>query len=232
VDQTREKKFTVGIEQGFVICNPEDRLILLLSLLKKNSKKKIITFFSSCSEVKFFYNLFTTIGLKIFELHGKQKQIKRTSNFFNFCKAKIGVLFCTDIAARGLDFPSVDWIIQFSAPLDPKEYVHRIGRTGRGVHEKGWTLIFLLPNEIAFLCYLKKKKIKIKEFIFQKKNFLILFYKIEKLIEKSLFLKKLAINGLNSFLKSYASHTLKDIFDIKKIDKLLLQKGFGLSKIK
>lgn len=86
------------------------------------------------------------------ELHGKQKQNKRTSTFFEFCNAERGILVCTDVAARGLDIPAVDWIIQFDPPDDPKEYIHRVGRTCRGVAgKKGKALLFLLPQELAFL---------------------------------------------------------------------------------
>lgn len=51
---------------------------------------------------------------------GKQKQTRRTTTFFQFCNADTGILLCTDVAARGLDIPEVDWIVQFDPPDDPK----------------------------------------------------------------------------------------------------------------
>jgi superfamily II DNA/RNA helicase len=53
-------------------------------------------------------------------VQGKQKQNKRTETFFHFCNAKQGILLCTDVAARGLDIPQVDWIVQYDPPDDPK----------------------------------------------------------------------------------------------------------------
>lgn len=53
-------------------------------------------------------------------LQGKQKQTKRTTTFFQFCNADSGILLCTDVAARGLDIPEVDWIVQYDPPDDPK----------------------------------------------------------------------------------------------------------------
>lgn len=61
-------------------------------------------------------------------------------------QATSGVLLCTDVAARGLDFPSVSSIIQYDPPGEAAEYVHRVGRTARmGAH--GEALLFLLPSE-------------------------------------------------------------------------------------
>ena len=66
-----------------------------------------------------------------------------------------GTLLCTDVAARGLDIPAVDWIVQYDPPDDPKEYIHRVGRTARGRDGKGRALLLLLPQELAFLRYLQ-----------------------------------------------------------------------------
>lgn len=59
---------------------------------------------------------------------------------------KAAVLFATDVAARGLDFPAVDWVLQVDAPEDAETYVHRVGRTAR-YDRKGQALLFLLPSE-------------------------------------------------------------------------------------
>jgi len=84
-----------------------------------------MVFFSSCASVRFHQELLNFIDLPVLSIHvcfkiifkfffiqGKQKQQKRTCTFFQFCRAKTGTLLCTDVAARGLDIPSVDWIVQ------------------------------------------------------------------------------------------------------------------------
>jgi ATP-dependent RNA helicase DDX18/HAS1 len=97
---------------------------------------------------------------------GKQKQTKRTATFFQFCNAETGILLCTDVAARGLDIPAVDWIVQYDPPDDPKEYIHRVGRTARGKGGKGHALLILRPEELGFLRYLKQARIPLNEFEF------------------------------------------------------------------
>ena len=66
-----------------------------------------MVFFSSCNSVKFHAELLRYISISCFDIHGKQKQQKRTTTFFDFCKAEKGILLCTDVAARGLDIPAV-----------------------------------------------------------------------------------------------------------------------------
>ena len=97
---------------------------------------------------------------------GKQKQTRRTQTFFQFCNAKEAILLCTDVAARGLDIPEVDWIVQFDPPDDPKEYIHRVGRTARGEGGVGNALLILRPEEIGFLRYLKQARVPLHEFEF------------------------------------------------------------------
>ncbi len=103
VDHQKEHSTVEGLEQGYVVCDSDKRFLLLFSFLKRNLKKKIIVFFSSCACVKYHAELLNYIDLPVLDLHGKQKQQKRTNTFFEFCNAKQGTLICTDVAARGLD---------------------------------------------------------------------------------------------------------------------------------
>lgn len=99
-------------------------------------------------------------GAGISELHGRQSQQKRMDVFKSFSsKAEAAVLICTDIAARGIDFPAVDWVVQLNCPPDVDTYIHRVGRTAR-YHNSGKAVLFLLSSEAVFLQRLKEKKVK------------------------------------------------------------------------
>ena len=150
VESTQEHSTVAGLEQGYVICEADMRFRLLFTFLKKHPRKKILVFFSSCNCVKYYSELLNYIDLPVLDLHGKQKQQKRTNTFFEFCNAPHGTLICTDVAARGLDIPAVDWIVQFDPPDDPRDYIHRVGRTARGAGGKGKSLMFLQPGEVGF----------------------------------------------------------------------------------
>lgn len=69
------------------------------------------------------------------------------------------------MAARGLDIPRVDWIVQFDPPDDPRDYIHRVGRTARA-GKVGKSLLFLLESELGFLRFLKEAKVPLNEFTF------------------------------------------------------------------
>jgi ATP-dependent RNA helicase DDX18/HAS1 len=105
VDQEKQYSTVEGLEQGYVLCEADKRFVLLFSFLKtmKDKKKKVIVFFSSCNSVKYYAELLNYIDLPVLDLHGKQKQQKRTNTFFEFSNAPYGILICTDVAARGLD---------------------------------------------------------------------------------------------------------------------------------
>ena len=67
----------------------------------------------------------------MYRLHGNVPQQVRQSVYKEFCAAKSGIMLCTDVAARGLDLPEVDWILQYDPPCETTDYVHRVGRTAR-----------------------------------------------------------------------------------------------------
>lgn len=190
VDHKKEHSTVEGLEQGYVICESDKRFLLLFSFLKRNLKKKVIVFMSSCNCVKYHSELLNYIDLPVLELHGNLKQQKRTNTFFEFCNATQGTLVCTDVAARGLDIPSVDWIVQFDPPDDPRDYIHRVGRTARGSNGKGRSLMFLQPNEVGFLSHLKEARVPVVEFDFPAKKLVNIQSQLEKLITQNYYLNK------------------------------------------
>jgi len=90
------------------------------------------------------------------------------STFDKFSSSKSALLICTDVAARGLDFPSVDWVVQLDCPDDVDTYIHRVGRTAR-YQAEGKALLFLCPSEEVGMLNrwsgkgIEVKKIKVKE---------------------------------------------------------------------
>ncbi|KAG0227477.1 ATP-dependent RNA helicase [Actinomortierella wolfii] len=228
VDEKKETATAEGLEQGYVVCDSDKRFLLLFTFLKKNLKKKVIVFFSSCNSVKYHAELLNYIDIPVLDLHGRQKQQKRTSTFFEFINAPTGILLCTDVAARGLDIPAVDWIIQFDPPDDPRDYIHRVGRTARA-GSKGKSLLFLLPSELGFLRYLKHAKVPLNEYQFPSNKIANVQSQLEKLVEKNYYLNKSARDGFRSYLQSYASYALKSIFNVNNLDLAKVGKAFGFS---
>ncbi|SPO28931.1 probable HAS1 - helicase associated with Set1p [Ustilago trichophora] len=216
------------LEQGYVVCESDRRFLLLFTFLKKNAGKKIIVFMSSCNSVKYHSDLLNFIDVPVLDLHGKQKQQKRTNTFFEYCNAPSGTLLCTDVAARGLDIPSVDWIIQFDPPDDPRDYIHRVGRTARAGNS-GKSLLFLLPSELGFLRFLKVAKVPLNEYTFPSDKVANVQGQLEKLISKNYYLHQSARDGYRSYLQAYGSYSLKRIFDIHKLDLAKVAKAYGFS---
>jgi ATP-dependent RNA helicase DDX18/HAS1 len=215
--------------QGYVVVPSDKRFLLLYTFLKKYQTKKIIVFFSTCSEVQFFSELLNYIDVKCFDLHGKQKQQKRTNTFFHFGEAQSGTLLCTDVAARGLDIPNVDWIVQYDPPDQPSEYIHRVGRTARA-GKVGNALLFLLPEELAFLKYLKSYKVPLSEWEYPADKLPVLVQrKFERLVETNYYLYKSARDAHRSYLLAYHSHQLKNIFQVSQLDVKKVAASFGLS---
>ncbi|XP_031634604.1 probable ATP-dependent RNA helicase pitchoune isoform X1 [Contarinia nasturtii] len=229
VDDNKETATVTGLEQGYIVCPSEKRLLVLFTFLKKNRKKKVMVFFSSCMSVKYHHELFNYIDLPVTSIHGKQKQTKRTTTFFQFCNAESGTLLCTDVAARGLDIPAVDWIVQFDPPDDPKEYIHRVGRTARGEGSSGHALLILRPEELGFLRYLKQAKVPLNEFEFSWSKIADIQLQLEKLISKNYFLNQSAKEAFKSYVRAYDSHQLKTIFNVDTLDLAKVALSFGFT---
>ncbi|XP_052898858.1 probable ATP-dependent RNA helicase pitchoune [Anopheles moucheti] len=230
VDDNKKEATVTGLEQGYIVCPSERRLLVLFTFLRKNRKKKVMVFFSSCLSVKFHHELFNYIDLPVMSIHGKQKQAKRTSVFFQFCNAETGILLCTDVAARGLDIPAVDWIVQYDPPNDTKEYIHRVGRTARGEDLCGHALLMLRPEELGFLKYLKQAKVPLNEFEFSWSKIADIQLQLENLMSKNYFLNQSGKLAFKTYVRAYEGHHMKDVFNLGNLDLVQVAKNFGFTQ--
>ncbi|XP_044262559.1 probable ATP-dependent RNA helicase CG8611 [Tribolium madens] len=102
------------------------------------------------------------LDTEFFKLHGSMDQGIRKKVFTEFKAAKRGILLSTDVAARGVDVPEADCIIQYTGPQSDDDYLHRVGRTGRA-GKSGSSLIFLTHEEQEYIARLQDHKVFLKE---------------------------------------------------------------------
>eukprot|EP00577_Skeletonema_sp_RCC1716_P032684 CAMPEP_0113418240 /NCGR_PEP_ID=MMETSP0013_2-20120614/26101_1 /TAXON_ID=2843 ORGANISM="Skeletonema costatum, Strain 1716" /NCGR_SAMPLE_ID=MMETSP0013_2 /ASSEMBLY_ACC=CAM_ASM_000158 /LENGTH=934 /DNA_ID=CAMNT_0000305463 /DNA_START=26 /DNA_END=2830 /DNA_ORIENTATION=+ /assembly_acc=CAM_ASM_000158 len=115
---------------------------MLLALLTRTFKSRTIVFFDTKVVAHRLMIVCGLCGIKCAELHGNLTQVQRLEALEAFREGSVDVLLCTDLAARGLDIPGVEAVINFEMPSQVETYVHRIGRTARaGRGGKSCTLI-------------------------------------------------------------------------------------------
>ncbi|EUT89389.1 hypothetical protein PFAG_01542 [Plasmodium falciparum Santa Lucia] len=216
------------LQQGYALVDEDKRFLLLFTFLKKNMSKKIMVFFNNCMSVQFYNDLLNYIDIPTYCIHGKKKQNKRLKSFHDFSAAKCAILLCTNVAARGLDIPNVNYIIQYDPPDDSKEYIHRVGRTCRGQDSNGSAIIFLMKHELKFLNYLKFYNIPINQFAYDPNKLINIQSHIQSIVTKNFHLHKMAREAFKSYLNGYITYALKDVFDVNNLNLLLTSKNFGL----
>ncbi|RDW90169.1 DEAD/DEAH box helicase [Aspergillus mulundensis] len=147
-------------QKAVVLQGLENVMPTLLELVKKNYDPqgtfKAIVYFGSTRETNVTFEAFdqllvdpadTTSGhplgkLFLGEIHSRLTQAQRTRVANSFRKCQSGILFSTDVTARGMDFPNVTHVIQIGVPKTREDYIHRLGRTARaGKTGEGWVLI-------------------------------------------------------------------------------------------
>ena len=120
------------IEQHFYEVTESQRLDVGLKLLSKHQPLSCLVFCNTKARVMDTVDLLREHGFNALELHGDMEQREREDVMIQFANQSCAVLVATDVAARGLDIPNVSHVINFDQPATYEDYVHRIGRTGRG----------------------------------------------------------------------------------------------------
>eukprot|EP00584_Thalassiosira_punctigera_P003803 CAMPEP_0172540996 /NCGR_PEP_ID=MMETSP1067-20121228/11888_1 /TAXON_ID=265564 ORGANISM="Thalassiosira punctigera, Strain Tpunct2005C2" /NCGR_SAMPLE_ID=MMETSP1067 /ASSEMBLY_ACC=CAM_ASM_000444 /LENGTH=834 /DNA_ID=CAMNT_0013326947 /DNA_START=27 /DNA_END=2531 /DNA_ORIENTATION=- len=172
-----QKQATPSTLTNYYLLSPlDEKLSRLLAFLTQHSSEKVIVFFLTCACVEYYSTVLKQLklpckGYEYEALHGKLVQKRREKAMERFRKKSYSdgsgdmagsALLCTDVAARGIDVPSVSWTVQFDAPVDPSSYVHRVGRSARA-GKTGNSLVFLTRKEEAYVDFLRLRKVPVRE---------------------------------------------------------------------
>ncbi|CAD0099783.1 unnamed protein product [Aureobasidium mustum] len=211
-----------SLQQNYVLTPLPDKLDTLWSFIQTCKKSKIIVFLSSGKQVRFVYEAFRHMqpGIPLLHLHGRQKQTARLDITTKFSHAQHSCMFATDVAARGLDFPAVDWVVQLDAPEDADTYIHRVGRTAR-YERDGKAVLFLDPSEEeGMLSRLEAKKVPIERISVKQKKQQSIKPQLQNMCFKDPTLKYLGQKAFASYVRSIHIQKDKETF---KLDKLNLE---------
>jgi ATP-dependent RNA helicase DDX10/DBP4 len=218
------------LEQAFMETPAPAKLDVLWSFIKTHLRARTIVFVSTCKQVRFLYEALRRLrpGVPLRALHGKMGQARRVAVYQAFCADAAGVLFATDVAARGLDFPSVDWVVQADAPEDAAAYIHRVGRTARYT-AAGRGLLLLLPSERAgALAALAAARVPLRELRSNPARLQPVGPALAALLSKDAELKDSAQRALVAYLRSVFLQPDKATFDVSAIPVAELAMAWGL----
>ncbi|XP_072294459.1 probable ATP-dependent RNA helicase DDX10 [Eucyclogobius newberryi] len=219
------------LEQSYVVCELHQKVDMLFSFIRSHLKKKVIVFFACCKEVQYFFRAFCRLrpGIPVLSLHGKQQQMKRVEVYNDFVRKQNAVLFATDIAARGLDFPAVNWVLQMDCPEDADTYIHRVGRTAR-YKEGGEALLLLLPSEEERMVQmLQDKKVPITKIQVNPEKLQSVGQKLEAFLAQETAMKERAQRCFVSYLRSVYLMKNKHVFDVNKLQLHEYAQSLGLA---
>ncbi|XP_066145102.1 probable ATP-dependent RNA helicase DDX10 [Euwallacea fornicatus] len=207
------------LKQSYAFCALKDKLSIIWSFVRSHVKQKIIIFLSTCKEVKYFYDIFCKLrpGLTVLPLYGTLHQLRRMKIYDEFCRKQSAVLFATDLASRGLDFPEVHWVIQGDCPEDVETYIHRVGRTAR-YHKGGESLLLLMPSEKEMIGLIEEKNIPIKKTEIDLANLQNPIRKIEAFLAKDKDLKETAQRAVSHYAKAVFFMKNKSVFNVHELD--------------
>jgi ATP-dependent RNA helicase DDX55/SPB4 len=208
----------------YMIVDGEARLAQLVAFLSDElaAGRKLMVYFLTCACVDYYASALTRLprlrGLPVRGLHGKMAPSSRTKAYEWFVGSTNGgaALLCTDVAARGLDIPDVDWIVQFDAPQDPNAFVHRVGRTAR-MGRAGRALLFLRSTEDAYVRFLQLRKVPLTP-IEPVHDLVSLRPELTELLVADRALVEGAARAFVSYVRAYKEHQCKFIFQLEKLD--------------
>ena len=137
-----------SIRQYYVETNSREKMKKLVTLLRKEQGKYLI-FCNTKIRVQIVGKKLREMQFPAREIHGDMRQASRTRVMDDFKSGKVNILIATDVASRGIDVQGITHVVNYDVPRFPKDYVHRIGRTGR-LDKDGKAITFITPDDDKF----------------------------------------------------------------------------------
>lgn len=135
-----------NVEHSVAMIGMDDKRFFLERLVKEHPDSKILVFVRTKVRAERVFKAMERVGIKTVTIHGDKEQKDRLDVMNVFKSGEVKVLIATDVSARGIDIPDVDYVVNYDLPDVAENYVHRVGRTGRGVR-KGLAVSFCSDEE-------------------------------------------------------------------------------------
>jgi ATP-dependent RNA helicase RhlE len=139
-----------NVSHSVAFVSMDDKRFFLERLVRELPQHKILVFVRTKVRAERVYNAMQRIGIQSVTMHGDKEQDDRLSVMKSFKEGSVKMLIATDVSARGIDIPDVDFVVNYDLPDVAENYVHRVGRTGRGV-KKGQAVSFCSEEEKGML---------------------------------------------------------------------------------
>ncbi|KAF9221989.1 DEAD-domain-containing protein [Gyrodon lividus] len=254
-----ERRIPAGLQNFYISCLASEKLVQLVRVVEhevlSHKASHFIVYFATCACVDYFYRVLPKFLLsksKLFSLHGHLPPAARTRALSAFSSTlssstSPSILLATDVAARGLDLPHVDVVIQFDPPSDPKAFSHRCGRTARA-GRSGRAYVFFAGRETEYVDFLAVRKIPIRRYPFIQAGGVLasevssepefedpavqtFLSQIRETVLTDRALNDKAAKGFVSFVRAYSKHEASYIFRMKDLDLVGVAKSFGLLRL-
>jgi ATP-dependent RNA helicase RhlE len=139
-----------NITHSVAFIEMDDKRFFMESLIKNNEDSKIMIFVRTKVRAERVKKALDRVNVPSDTIHSDKLQEERGRTMAAFRKGELKILIATDVSARGIDVPNVDYVVNYDLPDSSEQYVHRVGRTGRGT-EKGKAISFCSKEEMPLL---------------------------------------------------------------------------------
>lgn len=139
-----------NVQHSVAYIPMDDKRFFLERLVREMPDKKILVFVRTKVRAERVHAAMNRVGIETITMHGDKEQADRMKVMRQFRDGVVKVLIATDVSARGIDIPGVEYVVNYDLPDVPENYVHRVGRTGRGT-AKGTAVSFCAPEEKPLL---------------------------------------------------------------------------------